>query len=66
MIAYVLCKLEKRAETTDTLVILGSKNHTDLEEILLSIFDEIYEETNDLEWCLQVMWQYKIVGIPII
>ena len=40
---YVLYKLEKRAETTDTLLYYASKDKGLLEEIILSIWEEAKE-----------------------
>ena len=37
---YILYKLEKRAETTDTILYYASKDERLLEEILLSIWEE--------------------------
>ena len=37
---YILYKLEKRAETTDTLLYYASKDKGLLEEIILSIWEE--------------------------
>jgi hypothetical protein len=77
---YVLCKLEKRAETTDTLLLLTSKNSAPLEEILLSIFDEIFKnemyiasknddygtEESIRKWCIEMMKKYQIIYVPYI
>lgn len=41
---YVLTKLEKRAETTDTIIYFVSDSHEILEEVLLSLYDEIIED----------------------
>jgi len=41
---YVLIKLEKRAETTDTIIYFVSDSHEVLEEVLLSLYDEIIED----------------------
>ena len=38
---YILYKLQPRAETTDTLIIYASKDRGTLEEIILSVFDDI-------------------------
>lgn len=40
---YILYKLEKRAETTDTLLYYASYDKGLLEEILLSIWEEAYD-----------------------
>ena len=37
---YILYKLEKRAETTDTLLYYASRDRGLLEEIILSIWEE--------------------------
>ena len=37
---YILYKLEKRAETTDTLLYYASRDRGVLEEIILSIWEE--------------------------
>lgn len=45
---YILYKLEKRAETTDTLLFLAAQDRSLLEEILLSLYDELVEK--EIEW----------------
>lgn len=45
---YILYKLEKRAETTDTLLFFVAKERSILEEILLSLYDELVEK--EIEW----------------
>ncbi len=40
---FVLAKLDKRAETTDTLLYYISDLRTDLEEMLLSIYEGVLE-----------------------
>ena len=44
MMCYVLTKFEKRAETTDTIIYFVSDSHEILEEVLLSLYDEIIED----------------------
>lgn len=77
---YVLCKLEKRAETTDTIVIISAKERYILEELLLSIFDEIFETEMEIAakeeeysteediktWCIEMMKYYQIIKVPVI
>ena len=41
---YVLTKLEKRAETTDTIIYFVSDSHEILEEVLLSLYNKIIED----------------------
>ena len=45
---YILYKLEKRAETTDTLLFFVAKERSVLEEIILSLYDELVER--EIEW----------------
>lgn len=77
---FVLCKLEKRAETTDTLLIVCASSQQILEELLLSLFDEIYDREMEIAakeedytseekiraWCIKMMEYYQIVQVPII
>lgn len=73
---YVLVKQEPRAETVDTILFYASNSHEALEEILLSLFDELYahelawadregyEDTKSLlSWCINRMDCYKIINI---
>lgn len=46
---YVLVKLDKRAETTDAILYYVADWRTDLEEILLSLYDEIVEMRDAIE-----------------
>ncbi len=76
---YILYKTERRAETTDTILFFAAQDYTILEEILLSLFDELYEkelkwaekEEEDnyhgiLKWCIKRMKCYQIINIPYI
>ena len=77
---FVLCKLEKRAETTDTLLIVCASSQQILEELLLSLFDELYDREMEIAskeedytseekiraWCIEMMEHYQIVQVPII
>lgn len=77
---YILCKLEKRAETTDTLLYYAASDRKILEEILLSLFDELYESEinayiNDPQpvsdnaarfWAIQRLSDFSIVWVPYI
>lgn len=40
---YILTKLESRAETTDTLLYYCAKDRATLEEIILSIYEEVLD-----------------------
>lgn len=45
---YILYKLQPRAETTDTLIIYASKDRGLLEEIILSVFDDLFNKELEL------------------
>ena len=45
---YILYKLQPRAETTDTILLFAAKERNSLEEILLSIYDELIEK--EMKW----------------
>jgi len=73
---YILVKQEPRAETVDTILFYASNSHEALEEILLSLFDELYEHelawadregyeniNSLLSWCINRMECYKIINI---
>ena len=74
---YILYKTEKRAETTDTLLFYSCKDRAPLEEIILSIFQEMYQK--EIEWaeredytnydtlyeyCISRMNDYGITWVP--
>lgn len=74
---YILYKTEKRAETTDTLLFYSCKDRAPLEEIILSIFQEMYQK--EIEWaeredytnydtlykyCISRMNDYGIAWVP--
>lgn len=70
---YVLTKLEKRAETTDTIIYFVSDSHEVLEEVLLSLYDEIIEDRKNYpnipdEVLTQRIYEYmncfNIVKVP--
>ena len=78
---YILCKLENRAETVDTIMFCASPDRETLEEILLSLYDELEEKeyaaiqhdwTEDINheavrfWCRQRLYNYHIVWVPVI
>lgn len=76
---YVLVKQERRAETTDTLIFYVSDSKEALEEIVLSLFDELYEKDlawadregytdldGILKWCIDKMKRYKILEVPFL
>ena len=45
---YILYKTEPRAETTDTLILMAAADRNALEEILLALYNELYDR--ELEW----------------
>ena len=45
---YILYKLQPRTETTDTILLFAAKNRNSLEEILLSIYDELIDK--EMKW----------------
>lgn len=72
---YVLIKLARRAETMDTLIYFVSDSHSALEELLLSLFDEVYqfalnyEQNNDklaLERSIKALEDFKIIEVPYV
>lgn len=71
---YVLVKQENRGYTTDTIIFYIANNREILEEVLLSLFDALYqheyaaadEEYDVLPWCIQRMKCYQIIEVPFI
>ena len=53
---YILYKLEKRAETTDTLLFLASKDRQLMEEILLSLYDDLV--------AAEIQYFHDLCGMP--
>ena len=45
---YILYKLQPRAETIDTILLYSAKDRNSLEEILLSIYDELVNK--EMKW----------------
>ena len=45
---YILYKLQPRAETTDTILLYSAKDRNSLEEILLSMYDELVDKEMQL------------------
>lgn len=70
---YVLTKLEQRAETTDTLIYFVAENRGSLEEIMLSLYNEIMEAKNNysnipdnifIQRVYKYMNQFSIIEVP--
>ena len=67
---YVLCKIYPRAETVDTLLYFVSEHRSNLEEILLSLYDEAVEiaanhpdPVNAVKNCMD---SFQIVAVPFL
>ena len=45
---YILYKLQPRANTTDTILLFAAKERSSLEEIILSLYDELVDK--EIEW----------------
>lgn len=52
---YILYELAPRANTTDTLLYCASDSYETLQEILLSIFDNMVEK--EVEWAKREFYQ---------
>lgn len=63
---YVLVKLEKRAETTDTLLYYVSEWRTLLEELLLSLYEELIENDVSKDLADKYINSYQIIYVPLL
>ena len=63
---YVLVKLEKRAETTDTLLYYVSEWRTLLEELLLSLYEELIENDVSKDFADKYIDSYQIIYVPLL
>ena len=63
---YVLVKLEKRAETTDTLLYYVSEWRTLLEELLLSLYEELIENDVSKDLVDKYIDSYQIIYVPLL
>ena len=54
---YILYKLQPRAETTDTILLYSAKDHSSLEEILLSMYDELVDR--EIEWAKTELYMHE-------
>jgi hypothetical protein len=70
---YILVQIVPRAETFDTLLYYTSELRTPLEEIILSIYEEVLENRNmfgditDLQFKMKVnqyMDRFHIIQVP--
>ena len=72
---YILVQVAPRAETFDTLLYYASESRTSLEEIILSIYEEVLEyrgmfgNTTDLQFKMRVnqyMDRFHIIQVPLL
>jgi len=63
---YILTCLRKRGETTDTILYFISDNKGDLEEIILSIYEEALEATTSKEIIKEFISTFHILKVPYI
>lgn len=54
---YILYKLQSRAETTDTILLFAAKDRNSLEEILLSMYDELVDR--EIEWAKTELYMHE-------
>lgn len=60
---YILAQLIHRAETTDTVIIGYSNHREDLQDIILSLYEEILDEYNDVEFANYYVNKLNIVEV---
>ena len=63
---YVLAQLIHRAETTDTSLICAAYNRADLEELVLSLYEEIIDNYGDYDFADYYVSKFKIVRVAIL
>lgn len=61
---YVLVRLEDRAETTDTLIYYVSELRSSLEEILLSLYEELIFMNIPKETIDKYINSFQIIQVP--
>lgn len=61
---YVLVRLENRAETTDTLIYYVSELRSSLEEILLSLYEELIFMNVPKETIDKYINSFQIIQVP--
>ena len=61
---YVLVRLEDRAETTDTLIYYVSELRSSLEEILLSLYEELIFMNIPKEIINKYINSFQIIQVP--
>ena len=63
---YVLVRLEDRAETTDTLIYYVSELRSSLEEILLSLYEELIFMNIPKETIDKYINSFQIIQVPFL
>lgn len=67
---YLLTCLKPRAETTDTIIYYAAYDKTILEELLLSIYNEVMNMKDEYEISESVIKEYlkqfSILEVPVI
>ncbi len=63
---YVLVRLENRAETTDTLIYYVSELRSSLEEILLSLYEELIFMNIPKETIDKYINSFQIIQVPFL
>lgn len=63
---YILYKLEKRAETTDTIIYYVAKKRNPLEELLLSLYEELIENDVSKDLADKYIDSYQIIYVPLL
>ncbi len=63
---YILYKLEKRAETTDTIIYYVAKKRNPLEELLLSLYEELIENDISKDLADKYIDSYQIIYVPLL
>lgn len=61
---YVLVRLENRAETTDTLIYYVSELRSSLEEILLSLYEELIFMNIPKETIDKYINSFQVIQVP--
>jgi len=63
---YVLVRLEDRAETTDTLIYYVSELRSSLEEILLSLYEELIFMNIPKKTIDKYINSFQIIQVPFL
>lgn len=63
---YILVKLEKRAETTDTILYYAANHRSTLEEIILSLYNDLIINGCNKEIVDNYINTFSIIQIPLL